>query len=434
MLLGATTGTVELVVMLVMLVIVMTALIVLATTVRVVTSVMITFMLMMSLEAQTTARLLRSATRQTSSIVLCLPIHTSFFSDFEYFVNKTIDLEIPDDVCFSTVDDVQILADDAHEGNNHLFGWMCEAWISLHKSGVRRTIPPDPQLLLTGWYDRLAERKGAIHDFKIQRYITQELDDLSGERYQKRKSLTPVDSARHLSNSFGGSVAWSRAIPKLESLRLYPQEYRLAHLIRQGICPFTPLGLKTCCCGQPLTLTHALWCKQSRMRFVRHDTLVDDLFTWLKAHNVLVRKEIMVLPNSSVRIDLWIRLMGKIFWLDVMVTEPTCATYLAQSATKPGYALKVGEKMKFKHWNPVVEESVEKATIIPAVFETSGRMGAKLVNFLKRIAGKSGDGPSVGEIKLQLAVTLQRYNAAMVLEAIRNARGHVLHRRMRWRR
>ena len=224
---------------------------------------------------------------------------------------------------------------------------------------------------------------------------------------EKGKSLTPVDSARHLSNSFGGSVAWSRAIPKLESLRLYPQEYRLAHLIRQGICPFTPLGLKTCCCGQPLTLTHALWCKQSRMRFVRHDTLVDDLFTWLKAHNVLVRKEIMVLPNSSVRIDLWIRLMGKIFWLDVMVTEPTCATYLAQSATKPGYALKVGEKMKFKHWNPVVEEAVEKATIIPAVFETSGRMGAKLVNFLKRIAGKSGDGPSVGEIKLQLAVTLQ---------------------------
>ena len=121
-------------------------------------------------------------------------------------------------------------------------------------------------------------------------------------------------------------------------------------------------------------------------------------------------------------------------WCDVMVTEPSSATYLALgSADRPGVALAEGQK-KIRHWSPKAGPDI---TVVPLVMETSGRLGSQFKGFLskvvrsakaRRVATGALSQPytSVSTIARQLSVTIQKGNVAMVDEACRRARVHTI--------
>ena len=125
----------------------------------------------------------------------------------------------------------------------------------------------------------------------------------------------------------------------------------------------------------------------------------------------------VVSPDSKCRIDIVTRIDGVMHWCDVMVTEPSSATYLALgSGVRPGVALVEGQKRKFRHWSPRAGPGI---VVVPLVMETSGRLGSHFKSFLSKvvraaIARREATGSlsqqytSVSTIARQLSVTVQK--------------------------
>jgi hypothetical protein len=352
-----------------------------------------------------------------ASLVLCLPTMCTLFPEMQTYKDHCDGLHLDDDCDVISADQAREMSAEAATAGNFIFVWLCEAWIELRLQEVRDSIPPDPRLCLTGYYERKDTHK-------IQRSITRELDDIDGKSLkQQTESLGPAQTARNLSNSNSGSAAWTRVIPIKQSLRMSPHEYRTAHCIREGKQPYLPLR---CTCGSSLVLAHALSCKHLRGRFRRHDSLVEDLFRWLRARKVLVQKELLVLPNSSARIDLWVRLGDKLFWLDVRISDPSNPSYLPGSAQRAGYAIQEAERDKIDLWQARLRDAeIPDVTVVPMVFETSGRIGEKMQSFIQLISRETqhNGGPGVYHLWDQLSVTMQKMNVGMIDEAVRKATG-----------
>jgi hypothetical protein len=176
-------------------------------------------------------------------------------------------------------------------------------------------------------------------------------------------------------------------------------------------------------------------CKHLRARITRHDWLVQDVVDFLHSLGIWDQKEVIISSEGKWRVVIVTRIDGAMHWCDVMVTEPSSATYLALgSADRPGVALVEGQKKKFRHWNPKARPGI---VIVPLVMETSGRLGNHFKTFLSKvvrsaIARREAMGAlsqpytSVSTIARQLSVTVQKGNVAMVDEACRRARVHTI--------
>jgi hypothetical protein len=256
------------------------------------------------------------------SLVLCLPILSARFPFLASRIKQFKSLDIFDDSDAIDIEEAKAFATSAHQSDNHLFGWMCDAWIAVRNLGESSAIPPDPRLLLTGYYERLAKEQVSTRSFKIQRHISRALD------HRDRKSLeqncsTPADAARNTSNSNSASAAWTRAVPTEPCLVMNPHEFRTAHKIRCGQPLFPHDSFSKCKCGTKLSNAHALSCKHLRSRFIRHDSIVQDIFEWLRSQSIHAVKEFLPLPDSSARVDIWIRHRGVVYWCDVHIREPS---------------------------------------------------------------------------------------------------------------
>jgi hypothetical protein len=186
-----------------------------------------------------------------------------------------------------------------------------------------------------------------------------------------------------------------------------------------------PIGSKCECKKgegrEDLDLSHALSCKSTSERFMRHDALVEDIYRWLRRKGIHVVKEYYVSNDGNERLDLWVRVEGELMWCDVIVTDPACPSIVAAAAKKAGAAVEKAESSKRSRYRALAEEA--EATLIPLAFETTGRRGESLENFLKEMQAASPEGQTLGWLKNQLAITLTKFNVALTRAAGRKAAG-----------
>jgi hypothetical protein len=208
-----------------------------------------------------------------------------------------------------------------------------------------------------------------------------------------------------------------------------PHEWRVASALRHHWLHDDG----TCVCGAPLTATHMVSCRHLRARITRHDWILQDVLDFLHSLGIWAQKELLISSDGKWRVDIVARIDGVIYWCDVMITEPSCDTYLKLgSAERPDVAIEEGHKKKFRHWNQQIKVGV---VIVPLVMETSGRLGKHFKAFIatavkSAIAKRKATGAlsqpytSASTIVRQLSVTVQKGNVAMVDEACRRARVH----------
>ena len=168
-----------------------------------------------------------------SSLTLVLPILMESFPILKSFVNQCKKDNIPDDTGFVSVDVAKAMAKTAHDSHNHIFGWMCDAWIRLRELGVAKDLPGDPRLLVTGFYEQKMMKSDLKRPFKIQRALTRSLEAVMATGLVD-DSVPPPDRARILSNSDSGASAWGHTRPTKLRLALSPHEYAMAVAIRNG--------------------------------------------------------------------------------------------------------------------------------------------------------------------------------------------------------
>ena len=107
------------------------------------------------------------------------------------------------------------------------------------------------------------------------------------------------------------------------------------------------------------------------------------------------------------------------------MSDPCNASYLRYSSKEIGYTIRSGEKAKVSHWKQRANDAgIPGITVIPIVFETSGRIGEIFRDFIKHVVQQTGTGPKQDKLWDQLSVTLQRGNVAMIDEAVRKSYGH----------
>ncbi len=132
-----------------------------------------------------------------------------------------------------------------------------------------------------------------------------------------------------------------------------------------------------------LSLPHALSCPKGRYSIARHDALVDLIYRWLVARKICVMKEVVVSDESKDRIDLLVTADGVRYWCDVVVAEPGVPSYVKQACKEEGAAAKI---VKRSAWRLLKPHDVE---LYPLSFESTGRVGASLSEFLHQMEKSS---------------------------------------------
>ena len=89
--------------------------------------------------------------------------------------------------------------------------------------------------------------------------------------------------------------------------------------------------------------------------------------------------------------DLWVRVEGRIYWADVMVTECASPAHVEEAAKKlkEGAAAEKGEARKEDKWR--VLAAAEGVSTVPLVMESTGRRGKRLEEFLHDLEADSAD-------------------------------------------
>lgn len=311
-----------------------------------------------------------------------------------------------------------------------ILGLLGSAWRRLWKEGegLKKSIPNHPWEMLDDFYTKNAKDK---RDFKIQKFLQQEMDDLLGDMLFDSRQDDPAAAARIISNSDGGAGAWLRVAPTKRSLCMDPLTFKQAVAIR---CSVPPVGLpepgvvcreSTPCIEkkQQITLPHALSCCGLAGRTDRHNAIVSDVFHWLGKRKVMVKKEYRVNPlNAMDRIDLWVRTDDAVIhWCDVSVPEPSNPSRIAKGSHKKELvAAKAAEAGKRRDWGDKAKRA--GAVARPLVLETTGRLGEDFNEFLSIVEATS-EGPSRGVLVSQMSVTLAKWNVNCVREAGRKACG-----------
>jgi hypothetical protein len=364
-----------------------------------------------------------------ASLSLCLPELRKVAPELDRFVKE---LSSKPYVLPTGLMEAEAFGHEAVDKGAPILGVLFSAWTQLWQAGLSKTIPKHPWAIVRGHYEKEAKDDEMPRRFKIQKYITGELDSRMGERLHHITKDKPKVAARILSNQHSGATAWLRALPVKPSLRMEPLVFRQAVGIFCGIAPLAlPSGTR-CCLAKDcrvgnavLDLPHALSCKGLSAVKTRHDTILGDLHNYMRLRRVLVKKEWFADGSKSRkwRVDLWVRTDdAQEIWTDVSITEPGCATYLAVgSDRKAGVAAKKRESVKMADWSKVVRDLGRVGVqVAPLVLETTGRLGGDFEKFLSTIESVSRGGPRTHLIS-QISVTLAKWNVECVREAGRKA-------------
>ena len=107
------------------------------------------------------------------------------------------------------------------------------------------------------------------------------------------------------------------------------------------------------------------------------------------------------------------------YWCDVVVAEPGVSSYVRQACKEEGAAAKIAEGKKRSAWRLLKPRDVE---LYPLAFESSGRVGASLAEFLHMMEKSSTGGPPAISLLDKLSVAMIRANVQLVRNAASNVR------------
>jgi len=240
-------------------------------------------------------------------------------------------------------------------------------------------------------------------------------DCLVVEAELNRLLSTQHDKARLLAVSAEHSSDWLHALPISScGLRLSDEGVRVAVGLRLGASICQP---HQCVCGATVTSSgsHALSCKKSSARILRHNALNDLIFRALMKAGVPSVKEPPGLlradgkrPDGVTQIP-WSS--GKCLAWDVTVADTLAASYQHISSISAGRVAEKAADMKVAKYAAISLTH----QFLPVAFETLGPMNKAAVAFItalgKRLSAASGEFRETAFLFQRLSITIQRYNS-----------------------
>jgi hypothetical protein len=155
---------------------------------------------------------------------------------------------------------------------------------------------------------------GQGHTKRLQKTLTFEVEEMMDKKRQSE--MTREEVARTKMNRNRGSYALFASVLD-PSIFITKEAFALACKVRL----LTEMNNDNllCVCKRPMDLKHILTCKRQRMRFVRHDVIVQLLYELMRRAGYVVQKEVMFCFDSDKRMDVIAHLNGSMIMIDVSV-------------------------------------------------------------------------------------------------------------------
>ena len=230
--------------------------------------------------------------------------------------------------------------------------------------------------------------------------------------------------ARLLAAASKHSADWLHAIPITScGLRLDDNAIRIAVGLRLGADICQP---HTCFCGAHVDVrgSHALSCKRSSGRLIRHNYLNDIIHRSLSRAGIPATRE----PHGLLRADgkrpdgltLTPWREGRCLVWDVTVADTTSVSYLPATATAAGSA---AESAAARKETKYIELS-NRYHFFPIAIESHGPLSNKATSFLsdlgRRITVSTSDARETSFLFQRISMALQRFNAVCVNDTFRD--------------
>jgi hypothetical protein len=233
-----------------------------------------------------------------------------------------------------------------------------------------------------------------------------------------QRHTADYDKARLLAAASKHSADWLHAIPiSACGLRLEDDAIRIAVGLRLGSDICHP---HYCTCGAMVDVrgSHALSCKRTAGRLIRHNNLNDIVLRSLSRAGIPATRE----PNGLIRSDgkrpdgltllPWCE--GRCLIWDVTVADTTASSYLPATSTTAGSA---AESAAYRKEAKYAELS-SHYKFVPIAIESHGPINIKATEFLSdlgcRIAIATSDKRETSFLYQRLSIALQRFNAVCV--------------------
>jgi hypothetical protein len=215
------------------------------------------------------------------------------------------------------------------------------------------------------------------------------------------EDATQGHAAILISASQRGSGRWLFCTSQWDyAVKFTAAEFRAALCVRLLGDPIPLPGNHSCACQQhqrglvryaemPF---HPLSCTYNQLAWTRrHNIVRDQLFDLLKRvcpkDEVVKERWLDVVEGERIRCDIWCRMGGLVYIVDVSVVEPSSQMYLLQESWKvENVANKLRENVKcikYQHCRALQQEG--GASLVPFVLEATGRLGPAAVEFMSKL-------------------------------------------------
>lgn len=231
------------------------------------------------------------------------------------------------------------------------------------------------------------------------------------------------NKARLLAASAKHSGDWLHAIPITScGLRLDNEAIRIAVGLRLGSDICQP---HTCICGAMADVRgcHALTCKRSSGRIIRHNYLNDIILRSLTRASIPATREPLGLLRSDGKRPDGLTMIpwreGRCLVWDVTVAATTAASYLPSTAVCAGSAAESATVRKESKYRDLVDIY----EFVPIAVESMGPINSKATAFLsdlgRRMALITNDSRETSFLFQRLSVALQRFNAVCIADTFK---------------
>ena len=277
------------------------------------------------------------------------------------------------------------------------------------------------------------------NDGDINNFVPAELKERGGPHELQRKltqlinahklgallaHATPQDKARLLSVSAPGGGHFLNAKPGDTECAIRPGAFCTAVRIRLGLpptkMPFKPNPTCGLCFQHDVSATHGLDCPQLKRvdTLWRHDRVQALLVRACRALGGLVTVEHRISHENRKKPDLRIQLDGRLYYVDVVITNALAPSHLKVAQNKLGAASQA-EKTKHRKYGEEIKR--QGAKLFAFSLEATGAFGKEAQEFLgvlqraykPELATMTWD-----EVRRLLthgvACTVQEYNAAIM--------------------
>jgi hypothetical protein len=234
------------------------------------------------------------------------------------------------------------------------------------------------------------------------------------------------DKARLLAASSKHSGDWLHAVPISScGLRLDDDAVRVAVGLRLGcdVCE-----AHTCLCGASVDVkgSHALSCKRTSGRLIRHNNLNDIIVRAMNRAAIPASKEPAGLTRTDGKRPDGMSLIpwreGRCLVWDVTVADTTAASYLQLTSVSAGSA---AESAAVRKEAKYVELS-QRYEFVPVAIESHGAYSKSALSFLsdlgRRITAVTMDVRETSFLYQRLSIAVQRFNAICVMDTFGDIR------------